>query len=422
MASNKSIEEINKKIETGKVKVMTAQELCDAVRNDEKISVNDVDVVTTATRGLMSGTLAILSFKVAEKNVFMRASRITLNDVPATPGPAPDEYLGFVDCIIHGTAKRSEKYGGGHLFRDLVERKHIDVRVESVDGKEIETKLTLDDIPYAMLFSTRAVCNYMIFVNPSDKPFNTIFAVKPLGRNFTEATFCGCGEINPLRKDPHMRTIGIGTKILMNASVGYVIGRGTLSSPGRPNLAGIADMHFMNPEYMGGFITSAGPEVINSWAVPIPILDEKILDTAKTLDTQLDIPIVDVHGRIHLANAKFADVWKGKSFRVGYKREICDLSKHDCACIVEDSCPTCAFTLENGINEKLCFNCGVCVIHCPGKAFSTDLGSISYQHKNIPIVLRQSDRVKALKLAKLLKTKIEKGDFFIAEPIDKIVL
>ena len=62
----------------------------------------------------------------------------------------------------------------------------------------------------------------------------------------------------------------------MNGAIGYIVGEGTRSSAHKPNLMGIADMHGMQAKYTGGFNTSMGPDSINSWAVAIPVLNEKI--------------------------------------------------------------------------------------------------------------------------------------------------
>lgn len=51
------------------------------------ITVDDVDVVTTGTFGVMSGTMAVMMVQVSEKCSFERADRIWLNGVPAQPGP-----------------------------------------------------------------------------------------------------------------------------------------------------------------------------------------------------------------------------------------------------------------------------------------------------------------------------------------------
>ena len=56
---NNTIEEINQKITNGEAKVLTAEEVTQMVINGEKPSAEDVDVVTTGTCGIMSGTAAI---------------------------------------------------------------------------------------------------------------------------------------------------------------------------------------------------------------------------------------------------------------------------------------------------------------------------------------------------------------------------
>nr|MDO8062344.1 homocysteine biosynthesis protein [Candidatus Freyrarchaeum guaymaensis] len=93
----RSIDEINEKIRRGEAVVLTAEELKGMVRKGEAVRLEDVDVVTTATCGLMSGTAAILTVPVAERGAFDRAEEAWLNGVPAIPGPCPNERLGMVD-------------------------------------------------------------------------------------------------------------------------------------------------------------------------------------------------------------------------------------------------------------------------------------------------------------------------------------
>ncbi|NYT01159.1 MAG: methanogenesis marker 16 metalloprotein, partial [Methanosarcinales archaeon] len=69
----RSVEEINERLRRGEARVLTAQEVCDLVEGGEKPGMQDVDVVTTATRAVMSGTYAVLSFPVAEPHTFLRA-------------------------------------------------------------------------------------------------------------------------------------------------------------------------------------------------------------------------------------------------------------------------------------------------------------------------------------------------------------
>ena len=56
--SPKTIAEINRKPKDGEAVVMTAVEFKNEVRAGRRFTPEDVDVVTTATRGVMSGTSA----------------------------------------------------------------------------------------------------------------------------------------------------------------------------------------------------------------------------------------------------------------------------------------------------------------------------------------------------------------------------
>jgi putative methanogenesis marker 16 metalloprotein len=413
-----TIKEINDKITSGDVKVITASELCDMVRDGEEVY--DVDVVTSGTKGIMSGTYGALSFKVAEPNTFERAEKIWLNDVPAFVGPCPNERLGIVDVIISGTAicRSDNKYGGGHLLRALLRREEVSVELETDEGRHLQIETHLDEMHYAALFATRnAFKNYNAFINPREGCVRSIFSVRCLHGPFEEASFSGCGEINPLEKDPRLETIGIGTKVLLNGAVGYVTGRGTRSSPERPNLSGYAEMWDMNPRYIGGYNTSAGPDIFCSWAVPIPITNNRVLENVKKTDDEIPLPVVDVNDRELLGYAKYSDVWKSKCAPVTYEEKICQACEQ---CFVTELCPTGAFRYGKGIDKEKCTNCGACVIACIYGALKADLGHIPFKGMEIPVTLRQSDKCKAVQLMDSLKEMIERGEFLLSEPVGKI--
>ncbi|PXF59802.1 MAG: methanogenesis marker 16 metalloprotein [Candidatus Methanogaster sp.] len=424
----KTIAEINQKIKDGDVTVLTAKELCDAVRSGKSVSVEDVDVVTTATRGIMSGTLVILSFPVADPGVFSRAEQVFLNGVPANAGPCPNEHLGIIDLIVHGTAERNARYGGGHLFHDLISGAEIEVAVkaagtgnetgtekksESGTGAEITTTVDIDDIPFARMLTTRsAYRNYNAFVNPGDA-ISTIFSVADFKGNCSEAAFGGCGEINPLEKDAG--TIGVGTRILLNGAVGYVIGEGTRSTRERRNLSLFADMHEMDGSCISGFATSAGTDIINSIAMPIPVLSEDILSRASRLDSEIELPVVDIRTRKEIGRTDYSQVWRsGSEPRVTFELSLC---VHCSTCNV--LCPTGAFTGSEVIND-LCCNCGHCASVCVGDAFAAEMGAIMLRGRKIPVTLRHSDRRGAIKLADELKQRIERGSFLLAEPVQRL--
>ncbi|MDD1758253.1 MAG: methanogenesis marker 16 metalloprotein [Methanotrichaceae archaeon] len=419
----RSFSEILKRIERKEAVVLTSKEVCDLVSSDQKEKLLEVDVVTSATRAIMSGTYAILSFHVAEPGSFRSANSVELNGIPGFVGPCPNENLGIVDLIIYGTshALSQPNYGGGHLFRDLVEQKSVHIEVRTNENKLLAKEITLDDMPHANLFGSRhAFKNYSAFVNSSDKPIDTIFHVRPFEPECQSATFSGCGQINPIKNDPYLETIGVGTRILLNGAEGFVLGKGTRSSLDKPNLAGFADMHKMNPEYMGGFMTSAGPECICSWAVPIPVINPSILEEIARLDQEIPLPVMDVISRKCLSIADYGQVWNGANLKVEFSSEDCLKCTQ---CRVERICPLGAVDSQGESTERdeqKCFNCGACITECTGGAFRCNLGSIRIFDKYIPVNLRQSDRLRANKLAEDLKEKILDGSFKIAPSVERI--
>ena len=423
MANSKSIAEINERIARGDAVVMTAQEVCDAVLGGEDLTLRDVDVVTTATRAIMSGTYAVLSFPIGEPCSFTRAERAWINGVPASIGPCPNERLGIIDMMVFGTSHSKERpnYGGGHLFRNLVDGSNVQVEVETEGGKSFAKSIRLVDIPYARIFSTRnAFKNYVAFVNPGNAPLPTIFSALDFPPNLTCATVSGCGQLNPIKNDPNLETIGIGTRVLINGAQGFVIGTGSRSMASRPNLLGLADMHQMNPEYMGGFVTSAGPECIGSWAVPIPVLSESILENIKKLDRDIPLPIMDVNVRQTICNTSYEDVWGDTDLETKFDPSKCI----NCiSCTVEPVCPMRAITFEGDLVKRIeerCFNCGLCITQCVGGAFGGNLGAINFEGRRIPVVLRQSDRARAIRLADDLKQQILDESFRMTPMVDRI--
>lgn len=165
--------------------------------------------------------------------------------------------------------------------------------------------------------------------------------------------------------------------------------------------------------------------MINSWAIPIPILNENILEQAKRTDAEIELTIADVHGRVPLGRTNYSNVWQGKKFTVVYDgnkcRANCKDRRGEPVCPPRDLCPTGAFSLDRkDINTDKCFNCGTCYVVCLQRAFSAEMGSIGLKGKRIPVVLRQSDRPRALKLAEELKRMILDGEFLLTEAVERI--
>ncbi len=407
----KTVQDIQEKIRKGEAVVYTAAEFKALVREGEALSAADVDVVTTGTCGVMSGTAAILSVPVAPPGSFERAERVWLNGVPCLPGPCPNERLGLVDLIVSGTAHAGSDYGGGHLLRDIVAGNSIEVVAEAKD-QTFEATVTQSDLLFARMFTTRsAFKNYTAFVNRQPTKLSTIFSVRGLAGPCREVSVSGCGEINPLQNDPALLSLGAGSPILLNGAVGLIVGEGTRSSPEKPNLSVIADIAGMQTQYLGGFRTSASPECFISIAAPIPVLDERSLAPLRTLDEEILLPILDINDRAVLGEGSYGDVWQKTDRCVQYFPDWCG----DCsACVAADTCPTGAFGKGKGIDRDRCIDCGTCIAVCPGGAFEGDYGSLRLRGRKIPITLRQSSRRRADEICIDLKEKILEGAFPLA--------
>lgn len=433
MPKKRTIEEINKRIKAGKATVMTGDELKKILAKGEKVQWDDVDVVTSATCGLMSGTIAVLSFPITERGVFTRAKEVQMNGISAYPGPCPNERLGVIDLIIYGTehSKVDDRYGGGHLFKEIISGNSINVKVKTKDGKRIEKDISKTDLGYAKMFGIRhCFKNYIGMTNKSKKPVSSIFHVFPIKGPYKEVSVCGCGALNPLAMDPRLEIIGTGTKILMNDAEGFISGLGTRASSDKPNLSGFADMLRMDPNYMGGFQTAEGPEVIVTWAVPIPILNERIFNHVCITDTQEPLPIADISDRVPFITSDYGKVWDGTDILVKFNSKLCQAKHKECntkglldngKCPVERICPVGAFKTKGAnLDRKLCFNCGACTRACKAGCFKMNMGEIEIDEHIVPITLRQSDKARAIKLAKQLKRKILNGKFIINEKIESL--
>ncbi|HOO54882.1 MAG TPA: methanogenesis marker 16 metalloprotein [Methanothrix sp.] len=419
----RSFSEIRAKVDRGEAVVLSAQEVRKILDEGERLSLEDVDVVTCATRAVMSGTYAVLSFPVAKPGSFLRARRAMLNGVLAEVGPCPNERLGVVDLMVFGTASSRDdlKYGGGHVFRDLVEGKDVRVDLETDAGDAFEVDVGLSEMPHARLFGTRhSFKNYSAFVNPSDERVATIFHAATFDPCWNGASVSGCGHLNPIQNDPFLETIGVGTRVLINGAEGFVLGKGTRSSPEKPNLSGFADMHKMDPEYMGGFVTSCGPECVSSWAVPIPVTSERIFESVAAPDRSIPLPVMDVVDRKEIGKATYGDVWEDADLEVEFDPEAC---KRCTQCVPESICPTGAIGFRDWrptLDRKRCFNCGLCTTTCVGEVFRAHLGSLRFAGREVPIVVRQSDRLRAERLAGELKRRVLDGSFKMTEMVERI--
>ena len=312
--TTRTIEEINRRIKQGKAVVVTAEEMTEIVRQKgAERAAAEIDVVTTGTFSPMCSSGAIINFGHSKPT--MKASKVWLNNVPAYAGlAAVDIYLGATEPAEDDPLNRvypgEFKYGGGHVIHDLVAGKRITLRAtaygtDCYPNKELEKKVALDELPYAMLLNPRnGYQNYNCAVNLSDKMVYTYMGIlKPRAGNANYAT---SGQLSPLMNDPYYRTIGLGTRIFLGGTQGYILGPGTQHNPharrgknGTPlgpagTVMVMGDLKKMDPKWVSGVsMLGYGCSLAVGLGVPIPILNREMAEYTGVSDDELFTQIID---------------------------------------------------------------------------------------------------------------------------------
>ncbi|MBL7123525.1 MAG: homocysteine biosynthesis protein [Actinobacteria bacterium] len=302
----KTIEEINKKIKSGKAVVLNAEEIIDyAQKNGIEKTAKEIDVVTTATFGPMCSTGAFVNFGHSDPPI--RMTKVLLNDVPAYAGlAAVDAYIGATEL----SETEGMNYGGAYVIEDLVSGKPIKLKATSYGTdcyprREIETYITKESINQAYLYNPRnAYQNYDVATNSSNRIIYTYMG--KLLPNFGNATFSSAGQLSPLLNDPYYRTIGIGTKIFLGGGIGYVAWQGTQHNPGRERLqngtpagpagalALIGNLKNMNTKYLkAATFYGYGVTMFVGVGIPIPVIDEEMVQFLKIKDEEIFTEIID---------------------------------------------------------------------------------------------------------------------------------
>jgi uncharacterized protein (DUF39 family) len=342
----KTYAEINEKIRKGQAVVMTAEEVVELARSKGVQHVaKEVDVVTTATFGPMCSSGVILNFGHSDPPI--RMQKVWLNDVPAYGGiAAVDVYLGATE----NSETRGMEYGGAHVIEDLVRGKKVRLRATSPGSdcyprREISTDISLASINQAIMLNPRnAYQNYAVAINSSDRTLYTYMGT--LLPRLGNANYCSAGQLSPLLKDPRYRTIGIGTRIFLCGSVGYVAWEGTqhnaaverdpktqipYSSAG--TLALIGDLKAMSHEFLrAATFHRYGATMYVGVGVPIPILDEDLARSVAVPDKDIYTTIVDYsvpkRGRPKLGRVNYEELRSGEITINGQKVSTAPLSSY----------------------------------------------------------------------------------------------
>lgn len=302
----KTYEEINERIKKGEAVVVTAEEIIDLVaeKGVKKVA-QEVDVVTTATFGPMCSSGAFINFGHSDPPIKM--TKVWLNDVPAYAGlAAVDAYVGATEL----SETQGFDYGGGHVIEDLIAGKPIKLRstaygTDCYPRKEIETIITKDSINQVYLFNPRnCYQNYAVAVNTADRTLHTYMGI--LLPRLGNATYCSASQLNPLLNDPYYRTIGVGTRIFLGGAVGYVAWEGTQHNakqernekgvPTAPagTLALIGDLKQMSTDFIrGASFYRYGTTLFVGAGVPIPLLDEEMVEFVSISDKDIYATIID---------------------------------------------------------------------------------------------------------------------------------
>ncbi|MCL2549978.1 MAG: homocysteine biosynthesis protein [Methanimicrococcus sp.] len=292
----KTIAEINKKIASGDVCVVTAEEMSDIVDDigAEKAAL-EVDVVTTGTFGAMCSSGVFLNFGHSE--IPIKITKMFMNDVEAYSGlAAVDAYLGATQV----SEKAGMKYGGAHVIEDLIRGKEIKIVAQSYGTdcyprKELTTTVTLNDLNQAIMVNPRnAYQRYDAATNGSKRILHTYMG--KLLPDFKNVTYSGAGILSPLSNDPTYRTIGAGTKIFMGGAEGTIIGEGTQCSTasGFATLMTTANLKEMTKNYVNAATFEGyGTSLYLGVGIPIPILDAEMAKATAVRDADIEISIKD---------------------------------------------------------------------------------------------------------------------------------
>lgn len=375
----KTVQEINAKIQSGDVVVVTAEEIIGIVKDEGPAeAARRVDVVTTGTFAPMCSSGVFINFGHSTPPI--KASRVWLNRVPAYAG------LAAVDCYVGATEPAEDdplnkvypgefSYGGGHVIQDLLDGRPVQLVAEGYGtdcypNRRVEKEVTLRTLPQATLCSPRnGYQNYNCAVNLSNRTVYTYMGtLKPGAGN---ANYCSAGQLSPLFNDPYYRTIGLGTRIFLGGGIGYVTWHGTQHQPavkrsakGVPVRAAgtlwvMGDLKQMSSSYLVGVgIQGYGCSLAVGLGVPIPLLNEEIAAFTGIADEDLFTQIVDY----------------GRDYPAGEVKSLGQVSYAE---------------LKSGV--------------------------IRFQGRSVPTV-PLSSMVKAREIAETLKTWIRKGRFLLGEP------
>lgn len=333
MSIQKSFQEINDKIKKGKAVVLTAEEVSEMGKTHSPAEVVEkVDVVTTATFGPMCSSGMFIN--TGHANPPIRMEKATLNGVPVFTGiAAVDLYIGATEVHPENPA-----YGGAHIIEELISGNNVEL-VAHAKGtdcyplKNIRTTINRENLNEMIMFNPRnAYQNYPAAVNASNRiKYTYMGSLLPKMGN---ANYSTSGELSPLLNDPEMRTIGMGTRIFLGGTTGYVSWYGTqfktdaeVNEHGVPvsnaaTLAVIGDASQMNPSFIkAAYYEKYGVSMFVGIGIPIPVLDEEMAARVMIRNDQITTRILDYGDPDHpeLGRTNYKELMSGE-IQLNHKR------------------------------------------------------------------------------------------------------
>ncbi len=305
MSIQKTFQEINDKIKREEAVVLTAEEVSAMGKSQSPAEiVRKVDVVTTATFGPMCSSGMFIN--TGHANPPIRMEKATLNGVPVFTGiAAVDLYIGATETHLEDPT-----YGGAHIIEELIAGKDVELiaHAKGTDCyplKNIHTTINRENINEMIMFNPRnAYQNYPVAVNGSNRIKYTYMG--SLLPKLGNANYSTSGELSPLLNDPEMRTIGMGTRIFLGGTTGYVSWHGTqfktdaeVNEHGVPvsnaaTLAVIGDASGMNPAFIkAAYYEKYGVSMFVGIGIPIPVLDEEMAARVMIRNDQITTRILD---------------------------------------------------------------------------------------------------------------------------------
>ena len=318
----RSIAEINDKIRRRSAVVWTVEELKAKVAEiGVSQAYKQVDAIATGTFEPMESSGAIINLGHTDPPIKIR--HCWLDGVPAYPGfGAVDLYIGATASAdyLAGSSEASDispagllpsrDRGGGHVIEDLIAGKQVHLRAigqvnDCYPRSSFETTISKEKINQFYLFNPRNLYqNFIVGVNGGDRPLFTYLG--PLLPRLGNAVYSNPGAISPLLNDPDLELIGIGSRIFLGGTIGYVAWEGTQHFPLQkrlPNqtpigpaatLALIGDAKQMSlPWVRGCYFKNYGPSLMLGVGVALPVLREDVVLRCAVKDKDIVAPTID---------------------------------------------------------------------------------------------------------------------------------